>query len=219
MAKFEGNTNSNSATCKIQRLYFCFTFFYDNEDEIERLDEKLKGFCKYFIYGKENCPTTSKKHLQGFMKLDKKRRFLAVKKLCPQSIHLEVCKGGEKDNLMYCKKDGDWIEWTKPIEYKYPITEDERILMDRLINSVERVISVPTQSDNFMMNLYTTYQCGYFHLRDMAGLRNLGMKKGMIIMLSFSCLISEDEKFGILGAINRGHFNGVVFDSKYIITI
>lgn len=217
IASFEGNTIQKSATCKLQKMFYCFTFFYENEAEIVGLTDSLKKFCKKFFYGKEVCPSSGKLHLQGFMSCNRKMRFNEVKKLVPASLNFRFCKGNEKDNLQYCSKDNDFYEWEKPIEFSYPVTETERILLNDIVKSTQRIFEIPEQSDNFHMALYSSYSCGYFLVESMNSLRSLSFKKGMIILLRFHCSISPDERFGILGIISRGHYQGVIFSGKYLV--
>lgn len=219
-ANFEGNTNSKLSRQDVQRLYYCFTFFYLNETEIELLEINLKRISIYYVFGKEKTKQ-DKPHLQGFMQLDKKRRFSQVIKLLPGGIHLEVCKSGEKDNINYCKKDNDYVEWHNPAVVgntgsSYVLNEDENIVMNNILSG-NGVINLCSQSDNFMVNLYTAHKCGFFLIKDVSSLKHLGRMNNRLIVISFFFTLNADEILGIRGIIERGHFNGTTFTKRYII--
>jgi len=219
---FEGNTNSKSIPRDIQRLYYCWTFFYLEDSEVETLEIALKRISNYFLYGKEITPTTNKKHLQGFIQLDKKRRFSQVKKLLPSSIHLEACKSNEKDNKDYCMKDGDFVEWYNPnaanipVKRTYILSEEENIITENILSSCHSFINLPEQADAFMMNLYDTHKCGFFVIKGIDSLKFLSRMKNKLIVIQFSFTVNEDERVGIIGIIQKGHFMGNLFYSKYL---
>lgn len=89
----------------LQSKNWCFTLNNYTEGDINSLD-KLE--CKYIIYGKEvgKCGTP---HLQGFVAFEKRKTFSKVK-LSFDKYHLEKCKGSAKQNIIYCKKDGVFLE-------------------------------------------------------------------------------------------------------------
>lgn len=75
------------------------------------VDDYVKGIC-----GEETCPTTGRKHLQGFMYFKKRQRFSVLQKKF-EGFHLEVARGTDEDNWKYCsKEDKDpltWGDWRK----------------------------------------------------------------------------------------------------------
>ena len=86
-----------------QSRNWCFTDF-------ELLDwSKIYGaedVIRYICWGEETCPKTKKKHYQGWIQINNKKRLGGVKKLCQsKKIHLEACRGTEGDNEKYCQKD------------------------------------------------------------------------------------------------------------------
>ena len=86
---------------------YCYTIFdYDTLPELVRQPE-----CVYQIYGYEVCPTTQKKHIQGYIYFKNAKTMSAVKKVfrC-DSIHLEEAGGTALDSKKYCSKEGDWTE-------------------------------------------------------------------------------------------------------------
>lgn len=93
---------------------YCFTSYLLNEDIMDEL------ICEYIVYGREQCPTTGKKHLQGYVYFTNAKTLDAVKKLFQdKTLHLEVPKGNHNQNRTYCIKDGDFVErGTLPIQGK-----------------------------------------------------------------------------------------------------
>lgn len=80
------------------------------------LDLDLRHFpeieVKYVILGKEVCPETQRKHIQGFVWFTKCHRFGAVKTFFQAfpTMHIEACKGSPYENFVYCSKEGDFVE-------------------------------------------------------------------------------------------------------------
>jgi len=69
------------------------------------------GDASYCVYGRETCPKTGKKHLQGFTMFNKQLRWTSVKKLFGDStMHCDVMRGTPLQASEYCKKDGDFYE-------------------------------------------------------------------------------------------------------------
>lgn len=87
---------------------WCFTSF---EDTIKFNEEKIV----YFIFGRESCPTTGKKHLQGYVVFKTQQRLSAVKKIDGRA-HWEKARGSVADNIKYCSKDGDVTSFGDPPE-------------------------------------------------------------------------------------------------------
>lgn len=107
----EGNTKSSSPS-KGQFTYFCFTKFYESDNDILEFEKKLQKICKKYYFGKEKCPTTGKTHLQGFMQMLKKTRISEFKKY--DNCHIEPTRGSEDQNEEYCGKDGEVTKWGYP---------------------------------------------------------------------------------------------------------
>lgn len=76
----------------------------------------MKDKLRYLAYAEETCPTTGKKHLQGFAYAWKPMRFPAWKKLFV-GAHLEEMRGNFRENAAYCSKEGQLVEFgEKPNE-------------------------------------------------------------------------------------------------------
>lgn len=81
-----------------------FTDFSLSTDYVECLSPNIT----YLIYGKETCPTTGRKHHQGYFELKTQMSLNAIKKkLKNDTIHLEVARGTAEQNIKYCEKEGD----------------------------------------------------------------------------------------------------------------
>ncbi len=96
-----------------QRLRnWCFTILETEENGISK--EELKKWTSeerpdeigYCIYQIERCPTTSRRHIQGYVELTKSVRLNAVKRLFNNThMHLEARKGSRDAARDYCKKE------------------------------------------------------------------------------------------------------------------
>lgn len=65
----------------------------------------------YWCYGVEVCPTTAKRHWQGYLECKNATTFSALKGRSPPGIHWEPRKGTQEEAIEYCKKDGDFHEF------------------------------------------------------------------------------------------------------------
>jgi hypothetical protein len=82
-----------------------FVFTLNNYVELPELREGMKYLC----YGKEVSPTTGTPHLQGFVVYIAMKALTQVFKDFP-GAHVEKAKGSPEQCIVYCKKDGDYIE-------------------------------------------------------------------------------------------------------------
>lgn len=98
----------------IQRKYWAFTLFYETETEVEIVETALQESTDKFIIGRETCPTTNRKHLQGFIAFKGKgKRFSQIKNM--YKWHLEACKGTEEQNIKYCSKEKNYTTHGYPL--------------------------------------------------------------------------------------------------------
>lgn len=103
-----------------QRVFWVFTLNYPNnelhQDAYENIEPKLRDFVtqgkiNYIIWGREICPTTGRRHLQGYLELPKIQRGSQVKRLFqPLSPEIDFRKGTQEQAIEYCQKDNDWEE-------------------------------------------------------------------------------------------------------------
>lgn len=78
---------------------FCFTDF--NEVSLER---KFPEEVRYAVYQVECCPSSMKKHTQGYVELKKVMRFNSIKKMFPK-CHIEKRRGTRDEARNYCMKE------------------------------------------------------------------------------------------------------------------
>lgn len=88
---------------------YCFTDFALLN--WENIYNENKDFFRFVAWGEETCPTSGRKHLQGFLQLYTTRRMAAIKKIVKsKGLHLEVMKGAFAENEAYCKKEGQYTK-------------------------------------------------------------------------------------------------------------
>nr|ALJ03321.1 alpha rep protein [Tomato leaf curl alphasatellite] len=80
---------------------WCFTIF----SYALPLFTTLPEWANYLIYQEEECPTTKKRHIQGYVNLKRNQRFAFLKKKLPDGAHIEACRGSSSSNRDYCRKD------------------------------------------------------------------------------------------------------------------
>ncbi len=89
---------------------YCFTSFKLSLP-IEQ-DGKLPEGCTYICWGEEVCPTSGRKHLQGFVQFAEAVSIKTVKRrVGDDGLHLERRRGSVKDAVQYCAKDGCFKEY------------------------------------------------------------------------------------------------------------
>lgn len=95
-----------------QARNYCFTDF--QLLDLETIYNENKDIVRYICWGEEVCPSTKKKHNQGWIQFFNKKRFGGVKRLfgC-KKIHIEACYGNEFKNDKYCKKDNKFKQLGK----------------------------------------------------------------------------------------------------------
>lgn len=113
-SKTGGNTIPQSSPSK----RWCFTLNNYTNDEYSSIVSDIKDIGLYVI-GKE-IGDLKTPHLQGYVNFKKKIRLTGLKKI-NQRIHWEKCKGSEEQNIVYCKKDGDYTT-------NFPKSRNERLL-------------------------------------------------------------------------------------------
>ncbi len=101
---------------------YCFTS-YKLEDVAAKLTpDDPPDAVAYFCYGLEVCPTTSRAHLQGYIRFKRPVRLAQAKEsIGDGAVHLERRRGSEAQAVDYCKKDarpeaesgqvGHFTEW------------------------------------------------------------------------------------------------------------
>lgn len=100
-----------------QRKKWCFTI---NNYTSELYDHLLKKITDndptYSIVGREKGSANGTNHLQGFIHFKEKKRFNQVKEILGNTSHIEPAKGTDRQNKVYCSKDGDFWEYGRIID-------------------------------------------------------------------------------------------------------
>jgi len=95
----------------------CWTLFDWTDEQLALIRTCVSGgHAKYLVFGRETCPETSKKHLQGYSEFTKRMSWPAIRKLwnvgnIGQSIRCATRYGTPQQASDYCKKDGDFEEF------------------------------------------------------------------------------------------------------------
>lgn len=93
---------------------WCFTWNnYDEEEALNKLTLiQRAGWARRIVVGREVAPSTGTHHLQGYIHYAKVFRLSQVKSDLNQSVHLELAKGSEAQNIQYCSKEGNLLmDW------------------------------------------------------------------------------------------------------------
>lgn len=86
---------------------YCFTYNNYNDESVIKLKNTLNTLGKW-LFGYE-VGESGTKHLQGFIILNSKKSLTKlIKDINIKEIHLEQCKGSQKDNETYCTKDKNY---------------------------------------------------------------------------------------------------------------
>lgn len=90
-----------------QSKNFCFTINNYDQQTFEHLEDLVDEECQhveYIIAGREVAPTTGTPHLQGFIRFKKNKTLLSAIGTI-ENAHVEICRGGAKKAIAYCKKE------------------------------------------------------------------------------------------------------------------
>lgn len=75
-------------------------------------EARLFGMYSYMVYGVEQCPSTQRKHWQGYVVLTGKHRMASLKKkTSTREWHWTIARNNPDVNRKYCIKDGDFREF------------------------------------------------------------------------------------------------------------
>jgi len=87
--------------------HFCGTSYENYDDEFF---EKLRGVARYYCFGKESCPSSGRDHFQWYIYLRTQKSEKAMRDYMAPA-HVEICGGTPQQNITYCSKNNDTIEW------------------------------------------------------------------------------------------------------------
>lgn len=115
------NENPND---RLRARGWCFTWNNYTEDDEALVFEMqhMPTILKYAIAGKEVCPTTGTRHMQGYIYFIHKKSMQQVSNFFPtRSTHVfwSRAKGTSAQNRAYCSKDNDyWEHGEAPLDAK-----------------------------------------------------------------------------------------------------
>lgn len=120
----------------------------DNKIDTDEIFDTLKGKengVLYHVCGKEVCPKTMNRHLQGYAHFKNAKSRTQFQKWTAGGLHFcEPVKGTDLQNKKYCSKDGAFFEIGKPTQQgkRNDITRTNEILEDGA--NMREVISTAT---------------------------------------------------------------------------
>ena len=114
---------------KGEKRDWCFTLFprwCDGKWHIPFKEFGEHKQVRYAIFGKEICPKTKKLHYQSYVYFHNNKSFNAVRKFLHNHFqvycHFKKCRGSSKENISYCSKDNNFVEFGE--EPKQGISSD-----------------------------------------------------------------------------------------------
>lgn len=108
---------------------YCFTINNYTDEELEFCYCCLKDSFEFVIVGEE-VGEEGTPHLQGYIYDSSRPTFNKVKKLLPRA-HIENAKGSPQQNITYCSKEGDWVEYgDRPSQGKRNDFEEIKEMLD-----------------------------------------------------------------------------------------
>lgn len=100
----EGNTILPPSRTNPSKKW-CFTYFCKDTDDFGSFEKVCKDLGKWYIVGLETCPTTGKKHWQGYIEFKEKCRPIEKMKSFLPNAHWEKNRGSQEENFKYCSKE------------------------------------------------------------------------------------------------------------------
>ncbi len=124
---------------------WCLTYFITDEEQDHKWFEYLsrKSGIRYFVVGNETCPSTKRKHFQGYISFKNAKTFKACKKWFElDKIHIEPAVAGDFKNKAYCEKENKFIEVGEPIKQGKRTDIDVAIDIVKETGSIREVLKV-----------------------------------------------------------------------------
>lgn len=124
---------------------WCLTYFPTCEEE----DQKWFGYLskksgiRYFVVGYETCPSTDKKHFQGYISFKNAKTFKATKRWFElDRIHIEPAVAGDFQNKKYCTKENKFLEIGEPVKQGKRSDIDVAVAIAEETGSIREVLKV-----------------------------------------------------------------------------
>lgn len=103
-----------------------FTWHFDEDYDDNAIDELIKSEKTLGgVVGKEVCPTTGRKHFQGYVEFEWKSRPFSLG--LPKEVHWEAAKASGARNFKYCGKDKNFRAWgsmKKHVPFKFDLFDE-----------------------------------------------------------------------------------------------
>ena len=137
------------ATTRVKHTLNNFT-----EADVDRL--RKKDNVQYLIAGTE-VGKNGTPHIQGYLRLKRKMRFNAVKKV--KNLYFEAARGSEQENFDYCTKDGVIaVERGKINKHIF-----EKGCTTKLTNSVKELVAMRVRGTSLVEICENDYLITYVH--------------------------------------------------------
>lgn len=100
-----------------QSRMWCFTI-HGEKDDLSALKATMTDpkWGRYGICQLEQCPTTARYHLQGFLVLPRAQRLSFVRAI-HSTAHWEIAKGSLQQNEDYCQKENSRVPGSAPTQW------------------------------------------------------------------------------------------------------
>lgn len=114
--------------------HYCFTSYHPDVPAL--LQKGLPPNASYVVAQLETCPSTGRRHVQGYVQLVTRKRYAGVQKdFGDPDMHLETPRGSLQQNIDYCTKEetrtaGPWIHGT-------PRTQGQRSDLETLLADIK----------------------------------------------------------------------------------
>lgn len=118
---------------------WCLTYFPTKEEEDQKWFKYLakKSGIRYFVVGYETCPSSKRKHFQGYIAFYNAKTFKACKKWFElDRIHIEPAIAGDFKNKGYCTKENKFVE------VGVPCSQGKRTDIDVAIDIIKQTGSI-----------------------------------------------------------------------------
>ena len=113
----------------------CFAFTWNNYKNTENWENIIQSFatnyCEDLFYAEEIAPTTGTEHLQGYFRLEDKKRLKTVSNLLENKVNLQKAKKCKLANFRYCSKTGLCWVFNKISGFKGFINNEQKQKIDR----------------------------------------------------------------------------------------
>ena len=130
--------NEERAEARRARVYWLFTIFSKHNTDWMPIPPFRSDICRYMVVGREVCPTTGRKHLQGYLALKpgmKHDMNWLKKNMFPpeyRHAHWSRARGSPSDNIEYCTKEGNFVEFGIRPDAKQGSRSDIKALEERV---------------------------------------------------------------------------------------